>query len=268
MSRHFLALILLALCSLHQAAWTGGSTVPVGTYLYSNPPNKDALKGNLTVEFSEPGEKMVIAYGRRYRKDRKDRTGTTEAQRELFSQLGEGQAPHTLFIGCSDSRVVPTLITRTRPGELFLVRNVANIVPPYGSWAAEGSTAAAIEYAVLALGVDAIVVCGHSNCGGCAALNQAPHELAHLPLTTRWLELAAEVKPRVAKLRKSDDPAERVWLTEHVNVLVQMKHLLTYPFVAERVAEGRLSILGWYYVIATGEVLNFNDSTGHFEKVV
>jgi len=93
-----------------------------------------------------------------------------QAQRELFSALGKEQKPHTLFIGCSDSRVVPTLITHAHPGELFMVRNIANIVPPFAQSKHDFSTAAAIEYAVQILGVETIVVCGHSNCGGCAAL--------------------------------------------------------------------------------------------------
>ncbi len=190
-----------------------------------------------------------------------------ETQRELFSELSRQQKPHTLFIGCSDSRVVPTLITRTNPGELFLVRNVANIVPPFEHSSRDNSTAAAIEYAVLALDVDTIVVCGHSNCGGCAALNMDPTELEQLPHTREWLAMSREVPERVARLLKSDSPAEREWLTEQVNILVQMTNLMTYPYLAKKVAAGTLHVLGWYYVIETGDVLNFNDDTGHFEKV-
>ncbi len=190
-----------------------------------------------------------------------------EVQRELFSKLGRRQKPHTLFIGCSDSRVVPTLITKTDPGELFLVRNIANIVPPFESSAQDSSTAAAIEYAVQALDVDTIVVCGHSNCGGCAALNTDPKDLEHLPFTRQWLELSQEVPNRVERLLHSDSPAEREWLTEQINILVQMRNLLTYPYIKEKVAAETLSILGWYYIIETGDVLNFNDNTGHFVRV-
>jgi len=190
-----------------------------------------------------------------------------EAQRELFSQLRREQKPHTLFIGCSDSRVVPTLITKTNPGELFLVRNVANIVPPFESEARYGATSAAVEYAVQAVDVDAIVVCGHSNCGGCAALNMDPVALEHLPRTRKWLQLSREVPGRVARLQRSDDPAEKEWLTEQINVLVQISNLLTYPYIKEKVAAGTLQILGWYYVIETGDVLNFNDVTGRFERM-
>lgn len=190
-----------------------------------------------------------------------------EAHRELFNDLGRGQAPHTLFIGCSDSRLVPTLITRTNPGELFLVRNIANIVPPYERAEDFVATASAIEYAVLSLDVDAIVVCGHSNCGGCYTLNQPPETLDNMPNLRKWLEIIQEVPDKVTSLMEGDSDAEREWLTEKINILEQMKNLLTYPYVRERVDGGTLRILGWYYIIETGEVFNFNDETGHFEIV-
>ena len=190
-----------------------------------------------------------------------------ERHKELFRELGRQQQPHTLFIGCSDSRVVPNLITGSNPGELFIVRNVANIVPPYRSTEEYVSTTSAVEYAVLSLGVDTIVVCGHSNCGGCAALNQADEELAHLPHVRKWLEVSREVKGRVDRLMTGDTPEEREWLTEQVNVLVQMKNLLTYPYVRERYERDELRILGWHYLIETGEIYNFNDATQLFELI-
>jgi carbonic anhydrase len=190
-----------------------------------------------------------------------------ERHKELFRKLGRQQKPHTLFIGCSDSRVVPNLITGSNPGELFIVRNVANIVPPYRSTEEYVSTTSAVEYAVLSLGVDTIVVCGHSNCGGCAALNQADEALAHLPHVRKWLEVSREVKGRVDRLMTGDTPEEREWLTEQVNVLVQMKNLLTYPYVRERYERDELRILGWHYLIETGEIYNFNDATQLFELI-
>ncbi len=190
-----------------------------------------------------------------------------EAHRDLFSELGRGQNPHTLFIGCSDSRVVPTLITKTNPGELFIVRNIANIVPPYNLKGHFVGTTSLIEYAVMSLNVDTIVVCGHSNCGGCYAINQPPEELKDMPNLGIWLDIIKEIPERVNRLMIGDSTAEREWITEEVNILVQMKNLLTYPFVEERVEAGNLKILGWYYIIETGEVFNFNDETGHFELV-
>jgi len=189
------------------------------------------------------------------------------SHRELFCTLGREQNPHTLFIGCSDSRVVPNLITRTRPGELFMVRNVANIVPPYRRTEEFVATTSAIEYAVKVLEVESIVVCGHSNCGGCAALHKSAEELADLPHVRKWLEVSKEVPARVARLAVEKTPAEREWLTERVNVLVQMKNLLSYPFIAERVRQGTLEILGWHYIIETGEIYNFNDHLGIFELI-
>ncbi|TLM64258.1 MAG: carbonic anhydrase [Deltaproteobacteria bacterium] len=190
-----------------------------------------------------------------------------ERHRELFRELGRQQKPHTLFIGCSDSRVVPNLITGSAPGELFIVRNVANIVPPYRSTEEYVGTTSAVEYAVLSLGVDTIVVCGHSNCGGCAALNKSPEELAHLPHVRKWLEVSKEVRGRVDRLMTGDTPEEREWLTEQVNVLVQMKNLLTYPYIREKYERGELKILGWHYIIETGEIYNFNDETQLFELI-
>jgi carbonic anhydrase len=191
-----------------------------------------------------------------------------EQHSELFRELGRQQKPHTLFIGCSDSRVVPNLITGTDPGELFIVRNVANIVPPYRNTEEYVATTSAIEYAVLALNVDTIVVCGHSNCGGCAALNKPAEALAHLPHVRKWLDVSREVKGRVDRLMVGGTPEEREWLTEQVNVLVQMRNLLTYPYVRERYERSELKILGWHYLIETGEIYNFNDETQLFELIV
>ena len=115
-----------------------------------------------------------------------------------------------------------------------------------------------------------IVVCGHSNCGGCAALHMTPAELEGLPAVSRWLQHSAKVPGRVARLSAeagNSDAADREWLTEQINVLVQMRHLLTYPFIAERVRAGTLSVQGWYYVIDSGEVLVYDDARGNFEKV-
>ncbi|MDG5469261.1 carbonic anhydrase [Deltaproteobacteria bacterium IMCC39524] len=190
-----------------------------------------------------------------------------EAHKELFESLGRNQKPHTLFIGCADSRVVPDLITRTMPGELFTVRNVANIVPPYRNTEEYAGTTSSIEYAVQALEVENIVVCGHSNCGGCAAMNQSEEELAHLPHVRRWLAISQEVRARVDRQIGSGSAQKREWMTEQINILVQMRNLLTYPYVKERYREGRLKIYGWYYIIETGEIFNFNDQTETFELV-
>lgn len=117
-----------------------------------------------------------------------------ETHKALFGDLSNAQKPHTLFIGCSDSRLVPSLITSTIPGELFIIRNIANIIPPYKKGNNFPATSAAIEYAVLSLEVENIIVCGHSNCGGCASLYKTEEQMKDLAHTNLWLELARPVK--------------------------------------------------------------------------
>lgn len=188
-----------------------------------------------------------------------------EKHKELFSSLSRKQKPHTLFITCSDSRIVPNLITKTLPGELFIIRNVANMVPKFRMADEYLSTTSAIEYAIQVLEVENIIVCGHSNCGGCAALHKNKKELEQLPHTHKWLELAQPVKQLVEKHLTEDDPAAREWLTEQTNIVEQMKHLLSYPYIANRFKENLINIQGWYYIIETGEIFNYNRSAGYFE---
>ena len=187
-----------------------------------------------------------------------------EAHRALFSSLKEGQAPHTLFISCSDSRVDPNLITNTLPGELFIIRNVANLVPPYRETAEYVATTSAIEYAVLALGIQNIIVCGHSNCGGCASALKPDEELEGLPHTKKWLELANPVREKVLKAIPEDEPEAREWMMEQSNVIEQLRHLWTYPYIKERVLAEKLALSGWYYIIETGEVFIYNREQGEF----
>jgi carbonic anhydrase len=153
-----------------------------------------------------------------------------------------------------------------------VVRNIANIVPPYRLTGEYVATTSAIEYALEVLGITNIVVCGHSNCGGCNALWDES-VLKRAPHTRHWLELASRVKERVlaqmgerARAGEAPDEREREWLTEQYNVLEQMRHLLTYPGVKERFKKGELKVLGWYYIIESGEVYNYNSETRQFEK--
>jgi len=187
-----------------------------------------------------------------------------EAHRELFSNLKSQQNPHTLFITCSDSRVDPNLITGTLPGDLFIVRNIANIVPPYRQTAEYIGVTSTIEYAVLVLNVQNIIVCGHSNCGGCAACLKPADYLAEMPHTQNWLQLANPVRDRVLREIPAEEPAEREWMMEQANVVEQLKHLATYPFVRERVAAGTLAISGWHYIIESGEIFIYDRLTGEF----
>ena len=183
--------------------------------------------------------------------------------KELFEKLGRAQNPHTLFIGCSDSRVVPTLITKTLPGELFIIRNIANIVPYYRLADEFLATTSAIEYAFKILKIQNIVICGHSNCGGCTALHESDEVLAETPHTKKWLELSSRVKEKIDS-ENIDDPIEKEWKTEQLNVVEQMNHLITYPYIKQAYRENKLAIYGWYYLIETGEVYNYDKDKKEF----
>ncbi|MDI9606286.1 MAG: carbonic anhydrase [Bacteroidota bacterium] len=191
-------------------------------------------------------------------------------RQEFFEALAHQQNPHTLFIGCSDSRVIPNVVTQTIPGELFVVRNIGNFVPHYLKKSETFlATSAVIEYAVLQLNVDNIVVCGHSNCGGCAALYYQEKELKHLPHTKIWLQLAEPVKKvvedKIAKKKLTLE--ERSEYTEKMNVVEQLRHLMKYPYIRKRVREGKLNVMGWYYNIEEGEIYNYDRKKRRFIRV-
>ncbi len=196
-----------------------------------------------------PTEKLLSGH-RRFREK-------FESEHEVFERLAEeGQNPKVLWIGCSDSRVVPELITGADPGELFDVRNIANIVPPAPTIAC--ATGAAVEYAVLHLEVSHIVVCGHSDCGGIKAL-EAPPSATTEPHIASWLELA---KPARERVLASGLPSDEIYLeTIKTNVLMQCDNLRTYPCVADRERAGALSIHAWLYDLHTGEIFEFDASS-------
>lgn len=177
-------------------------------------------------------------------------------QQRFQDLVSEGQHPKTLFIGCSDSRLVPYLLTGTGPGELFIVRNVGALIPPYdGSHGLHGTTAA-IEYAVLALHVERIIVCGHSHCGAIrVAYEGVPEEAVVLQA---WLKLAEE-----ALLPVQNSP-EALRRTEQRVVVLQLERLMGYPMVRREVEAGRLTLHGWHYVIEEGEIHVFDAQRGDF----
>jgi carbonic anhydrase len=190
-----------------------------------------------------------------------------EDHKHLFLELSKKQKPHTLFIACSDSRVVPNMIANAKPGEIFVVRNIANIVPTYRQTNEYLATTSAIEFAVESLNVENIIVCGHSNCGGCASLFLSDEELIKIPNTKKWLELSKSVKEKVQLLVKDDEISVREWMTEQMNIVEQIKHLMTYPFIKEKYFKGELKIYGWYYIIETGEIFNYNHEISVFELI-
>jgi carbonic anhydrase len=171
-----------------------------------------------------------------------------------YRKLAEGQYPEALFITCSDSRVIPALITGARPGEIFELRNAGNIVPPYGRPGASGE-AATIEYALEVLGVQHIVVCGHSHCGAMGALKSGD-DLSALPGVDAWLHIA---RPELAPVLESapDDPS--LPEVSQGNVVNQLAALRSYPVVRQRLDAGRLRLHGWYYEVDTGFVYELGD---------
>ncbi|WP_105615349.1 carbonic anhydrase [Vallitalea okinawensis] len=180
---------------------------------------------------------------------------------QLYNQLNDHQNPHTLFITCSDSRIVPSIITDTIPGELFVIRNVANIIPTFDKIHENPSVGSAIEYATKVLNVENIVVCGHSNCGGCKAMTQDQDELIEVPITEKWIQMA-DFDSQTTK-NCVDDHKQ----IELKNVLTQINHLLTYPFVSQRYKNKKLNIYGWYYDIGTGQIYNYNREKQIFELI-
>ncbi|MCL4118194.1 UNVERIFIED_CONTAM: hypothetical protein GTU68_030332, partial [Idotea baltica] len=181
---------------------------------------------------------------------------------QLFETLAEGQNPLALFITCSDSRIDPNLLTQTKPGELFIQRTAGNIVPPYGSvFAGEACT---IEYAVMALGIKDIIICGHSHCGAMGGLLN-PDSIEEMPAVKEYLK-HAEATRRIVNENYGHltDPAKRLTLTVEENVLVQLESLRTHPSVAAAVGRGDLKLHGWVYKFETGEVYGFNPEQNAF----
>jgi len=180
----------------------------------------------------------------------------------LFKSLAKGQAPHTLFITCADSRVVPEMITQTQPGELFVCRNIGNIVPGYGEML--GGVSAVVEYAVLGLGVRLIVVCGHTDCGAMKGLCDGTASL-NMPTVEAWLRNAEAARSVV--LTRQLEREDTVQALVEENIKLQLMHLRTHPSVAASLAEGRLELQGWVYDIEHGQVRIFHEGEGRFQSL-
>ncbi|RME73060.1 MAG: carbonic anhydrase [Planctomycetota bacterium] len=182
-------------------------------------------------------------------------------EQELFTQLATGQEPDVFFITCSDSRIDPNLITQTKPGDLFVLRNAGNIVPPHG--AIRGGEEATVEYAVSVLGVRDIVVCGHADCGAMKGLLH-PESCRHLPAVSRWLEQAEPVRQIVQTQLQDEDEEQRLRKAIELNVLQQLTNLRTHPAVAARLFGGSLALHGWVWDIRSGGVRAFDTTSGAF----
>jgi carbonic anhydrase len=191
------------------------------------------------------------------------RAGLTQESRELFAQLALGQKPDALFIACSDSRVVPNLFASKNPGDLFVMRNIGNLIPPVSATLDENSATAVLEYAIFCLKVSNIIVCGHSECGAMQTITQGL-ELKACPHLTCWLQHGEE-SLKMVRNGFVLNPA----LSEHnqvsqVNVLQQMGHIASYPFIREAIEKNQVRIHGWWFDIARADVYCYEQDQNQF----
>jgi carbonic anhydrase len=179
----------------------------------------------------------------------------------LFSRLSEGQQPDALFVTCSDSRIDPCLVTQTEPGDLFVLRNAGNIVPPYG--ASNGGEAAAVEFAVTGLGVKDIIVCGHSHCGAVSGLLH-PEKLGKLPTVAEWLRHASTTRRIVEEKFANLSHDDLMTAAVEVNVIVQLDNLRTHPSVACKLSQGQLNLHAWVYAFEVGRLFSYDPDSRQF----
>ncbi len=188
------------------------------------------------------------------------------SHQELFEKLSHGQTPEVLFITCSDSRIDPCLITQTQPGELFVMRNVGNIIPTFR--VDSNSEGAGIEYAICALGIKDVIVCGHSHCGAMKGLLQIGSLTEEMPLVYDWLRHHAESTRRLVLENYRDcDSQELLKIATEQNVLTQIENLETYPVIRSRLHSGQISLHAWIYDLETGTVLAYNAAVNQFSPL-
>ncbi len=186
---------------------------------------------------------------------------------DLLNLVKNGQKPKALFIGCSDSRVIPDMMLQTKPGDLFVLRNVGNFVPPYKPDNDFHATASGIEYAISVLKVKEVIVCGHSYCGACASLYEDIDD-PNLTHTVKWLELGKKAKQSaLLALGKNADRDDLLRATEKLSIIFQIENLLTYPKVKKRFENGDLHIHGWYYHIESGSIEYYDAENDEFRPL-
>lgn len=185
-------------------------------------------------------------------------------KKELFGLLAGGQHPEALFITCSDSRIDPNFLVQTEPGELFILRNAGNIVPPHSN--NTGGVTASIEYAVALLNVEHIIICGHYGCGALTGVLN-PHVIANLPHVSLWLSYAEAAHRVVEETCPGMEPAEKLDRLVEQNVLLQLRHIKTHPQVAAKLATGKVQLHGWVYDIGKGDVKAYDSKTETFLPV-
>ncbi|HEY3325899.1 MAG TPA: carbonic anhydrase [Novimethylophilus sp.] len=186
---------------------------------------------------------------------------------ELFGELKQGQNPSALVIACSDSRVDPAILTDCQPGDLFVVRNVANLVPPYEKDAGLHGVSTALEFGVCSLGVEHIIVLGHRNCGGIQALMQDGAIESKGEFIGNWMNIALRAKERVLAELPNAAPEDQLCACEEASILVSLENLLTFPWIKQRVQQGSLVLHGWCFDIVNGSLVAYNPYTGRFEPL-
>ncbi len=189
-------------------------------------------------------------------------TNYLSTHREMFELLSHGQHPRILFVTCSDSRIDPNLITQAEPGEMFIIRNAGNIIPPYG--ATNGGEGAAVEYAVRALGIKEIIVCGHSHCGAMKGLLQLDKLEAEMPIVYEWLRHAEATRQTIRENYQGLEGENLLHATIEENVLTQLENLRTYPAIHSKLHKGQIHLHAWMYHIETGEILEYDQVQGQY----
>ena len=187
----------------------------------------------------------------------------------LYQQLvAHGQTPKTLVVACCDSRVDPALVLDCAPGDLFVIRNVANLVPPSEDRAGHHGTTAAIQYGVVNLGVENIIVLGHAHCAGISTLVKTGGVSNPGSYIDDWMSLVESARAEV-KLTMPDAPLDQqIHACEQAAILVSLRNLMTFPWIQQRVSSGALKLHGWYFDIEHGQLLRFNPSTVQFETLL
>lgn len=187
---------------------------------------------------------------------------------ELFDRLKKGQRPKVVLIGCSDSRVDPSMMVRSSPGDLFIVRNVANLVPPCEHDQAYHGVSAALEYAVCHLEVEHIIILGHSCCGGIRSLMEGIPSDKSNEYISKWVSIAERARQQVLENLPSASPERQAKACEHASILVSLENLLTFPWLKQRVDEEKLELHGWYFDIESGDLFSYRPATGTFQLLV
>jgi carbonic anhydrase len=197
---------------------------------------------------------------------RRYRNSWSEVEREFYRDLVErGQSPEVMIIACCDSRVDPSTILDTRPGSIFMVRNVANLVPPYTPDGDHHGTSAALEFAVRHIEVKHIIVMGHAHCGGIRALYESDRSGDFI---LPWMEIVAEARNHIRENCSHLSPALQRRLMEEEAIRVSLRNLMTFDWIRERVESGKLKLHGWYYALAEGLLLALNPETNSFHSLL